>query len=243
VSAHPDHALAGNFSSRLIRQEAAARQTGTFYFEKPTGFSFTAGQFVDITLPVTGVPDLDRIHSFTISSAPYEDHLAITTRLRDSPFKRALRALGPGDAIDVEGPYGAFVISPDIPRPIAFLAGGVGVTPASSIVKQAARDGTLADVYLFYSNRTRDDAPFLTEFGRLQAAHSGFHLIAAMTEDPSWPGEKERIGIEMIRRYLDPLGTSFYVSGPPAMVAAMREMLTGAGVGRDRIKVENFSGY
>jgi ferredoxin-NADP reductase len=238
-----EHVLAGTFSSRLIRQEAAARQTGTFYFEKPAGFLFTAGQFVDITLTVTGVPDRDRVHSFTISSAPYEDHIAITTRLRDSPFKRALRALKPGDVIDVEGPYGEFVIASDTPRPIAFLAGGVGVTPASSIVRQAARDDTLAEIYLFYSNRARDDAPFLEELGRLQAGHPGFHLIAAMTEDPSWPGEKERIGVEMIRRYLDPFRASFYVSGPPDMVTAMREMLRLAGVGRDRIVFEDFSGY
>ena len=235
--------MPNNFLSRLIRQELAALQTGTFYFEKPSVFRFTAGQFIEITLPLADVPDADRIHSFSISSAPCEDHIAITTRLRDSPFKRAMRLLTPDDAVEVEGPYGKFVVSQDTPRPVAFLAGGVGITPAFSIIKQAARDSELAAVYLFYSNRSQAETPFLGQLAHLQTEHSEFHLIAAMTAEPSWNGEKERISIEMIRRYVDPFSTSFYTSGPPGLVTAMREMLALNGVGRDQVLFESFSGY
>ena len=70
-----------------------------------------------------------------------------------------------------------------------------------------------------------------------------FHLIAAMTAEPSWNGEKERISIEMIRRYVDPFSTSFYTSGPPGLVTAMREMLALNGVRRDQVLFESFSGY
>src|SRR5262249_49189439 len=154
----------------------------------------------------------------SISSAPYEDHLAFTTRLRDTTFKRTLRALTPGDAVEIEGPYGKFVVSPDTVRPIAFLIGGVGITPVFSIIKQAVRDRALTDIYLFYSTRRGAEAPFLTELTRLQEEpHPRFHLLATMTDEPSWNGLKERISIEMIRRYVDPLSTSFYTSGPPGM--------------------------
>ena len=101
-----DRVLPNTFESRLVRQELAALQTGTFYFEKPSGFRFTAGQFIEITLPLTNLAESDRIHAFSISSAPYEDHIAITTRLRDSPCKRALSSLTPHDTVEVEGPYG-----------------------------------------------------------------------------------------------------------------------------------------
>lgn len=193
--------MPNHFLSRLIRQELTALQTGTFYFEKPPAFRFIAGQFIEIALPIADVSDSDRIHTFSISSAPYEDHIAITTRLRDSPFKRAMRLLTPDEVVEIEGPYGKFVVSQDTPRPIAFLIGGVGITPAFSIIKQAARDSELAAVYLFYSNRNQAEAPFLAQLAQLHAEHSDFHLVAAMTAEPSWNGEKERVSIEMIRRY------------------------------------------
>ena len=232
-----------HFATRLIRQESASRGTGTFYFEKPLGFEFTAGQFVEVTLAISGVPDNDRVHCFSISSAPFEDHIAITTRLRDSPFKRALRRLTPGGAVDVDGPYGRFVVSQNTARPVAFLVGGVGITPAFSIIKQAARNSELTAIYLFYSNRNQEETPFLGQLTRLQTDHPEFHLIVTMTDELSWNGEKERIGPEMIRRYVDPLNTSFYTSGPPAMVTAMRDMLAANGVRPDRVLFEEFSGY
>ena len=181
--------MPNSFPSRLIHQELTALQTGTFYFEKPSAFRFTAGQFIEMALPLANVPGSDRIHSFSISSAPYEDHIAITARLRDSPFKRALSLLTPDDAVEVEGPYGKFVVSQDIPRPVAFLVGGVCITPAFSIIKQAARDSELAAVYLFYSNRNQAEAPFLAQLAQLQADHPEFHLVAAMTAErghPTW---------------------------------------------------------
>ena len=235
--------MPGKYVARLIRQEAAAFQTGTFYFERPADFRFTAGQSIEIALAVSDAPESDRIHTFSICSAPYEDHVAITTRLRDSPFKRALRLLKPDDTVEVEGPYGKFVVTRETPRPVVFLVGGVGITPAMSIIKEVAHDSRLAGVYVFYSNRTAAEAPFLEQLNHLQAEHSGFHLIATMTADHSWSGEKERVSMEMVRRYLDPSGASFYTSGPPSMVKAMREMLEHYSVRRGQIWSESFSGY
>ncbi len=235
--------MSDKYLARLIRQESAAFETGTFYFEKPAEFQFTAGQFIEITLPLSGGSESDRIHTFSISSAPSEDYIAITTRLRNSPFKRALSVLAPNDSVEIEGPYGKFVVSQDTPRPIAFLVGGVGITPAFSIIQQAARDSGLAGFYLFFSNRTRAEAPFLAQLAHLQAEHSQFHLVATMTDDHSWDGEKDRISIEMIRRYIDPASASFYTSGPPSMVTAMREMLAQNSVRREQVWFESFLGY
>lgn len=231
------------YVARLIRQEAPAFQTGTFYFERPAGFRFTAGQSIELSLPVSDAPESDRIHTFSICSAPYEDHVAITTRLRDTPFKRALRLLKPEDTVEVEGPYGKFVVTPKTARPVVFLVGGVGITPAMSIIKEHARDSGLARFYVFYSNRTVAETPFLEQLNHLQAEHSGFSVIATMTADASWSGEKERVSMEMVRRHLDPSQASFYTSGPPSMVQAMREMLEHHSVPRHRIWFESFSGY
>ena len=235
--------MSDKYTAHLIRQEVAAFETGTFYFERPANFRFVAGQSIELELPVSGAPEPDRIHTFSICSAPYEDHLAITTRLRDSPFKRALRLLKPHETVRVEGPYGKFVVSQETPRPMVFLVGGVGITPAMSIIKEQAHDSGLSGFYVFYSNRTAAEAPFLEELHHLQAEHSGFHFIATMTADQSWSGEKERLSMELVRRYVDPSGSSFYTSGLPSLVKAMREMLEQHGVPREQICFESFPGY
>ena len=196
-----------------------------------------------MTISLGELSESDRIHTFSISSAPCEERIAITTRLRDSSFKRALSQLEPGNVVEIDGPYGNFVVSPDVRRPVAFLVGGVGITPAVSILKQAAQDSALAGFYLFYSNRDQTEAPFLTELTHIQADSPEFHLIATMTADQSWIGERERISMDMIRKYVDPEVASFFISGPPNMVTGMRDMLTTAGITREQVRFEAFAGY
>ena len=235
--------MSDGYGTRLLRKEVTAVQTATFYCEKPTGFRFTAGQFIELTLPLPDSPDEDKSHTFSICSAPFEDWIAFTTRLRDSPFKQALTLLEPSAHLTVDGPYGNFVVSSDTPKPVVFLAGGVGITPAISILKQQAHDSLLAGSYLFYSNRTRDEAPFVDELVLMESKNSNFHLIATMTADPTWAGETERINMAMIAKHVDPAAASFYISGPPNMTKAMRDMLLDHNVRAQQIKYEAFSGY
>ena len=59
-----------------------------------------------------------------------------------------------------------------------------------------------------------------------------------------WTGETGFIDGEMLARHLGPLqGPIYYIAGPPPMVAAMRQMLVGAGVDEDDIRSEEFAGY
>jgi ferredoxin-NADP reductase len=76
-----------------------------FYFERPAGFHFVAGQSMDFTL--INPPEADdegNTRSFSIASAPYEEDLMIATRMRDTAFKRVLKNLAIGSEIQIEGP-------------------------------------------------------------------------------------------------------------------------------------------
>ncbi len=236
------------FRIKLKRQTQVASGTGSFYFEKPNGFDYEAGQFVEMTLDgVEEASDADRVHSFTLCSAPCEDDLMITTRLRDSIFKQTLRALKPSDEVVIEGPYGTFTLREDTPRPVVLIAGGVGITPMRSLLTQAAVDGRLDDVFLFYSNRTPDECAFFGELDELQKTHGGFHFVPTMSgltpEHTDWQGERGRVDFGLLSRYVDPVRACFYVSGPPGLVGAMRTMLAENGIERQNIRVENFDGY
>jgi ferredoxin-NADP reductase len=159
-----------------------------------------------------------------------------------------LRKASLGLQVKIDGPGGSFVLHRKSEKPAAFLAGGIGITPFLSIIRQAGHDKSPHHLYLFYSNRRPEDAPFLDLLLEATKANPNFHLIATMTEmDKSqreWKGETGYINKDMLTKHLPSLqGPIYYLAGPPAMVAAMRGTLIEAGVDEDDIRTEEFSGY
>lgn len=87
-------AVATTFMSKLSKREGVAEGTMTFRFEKPEGWTFIAGQFVDMTL--LNLPQTDRegnTRTFSIASAPQADLFMVATRMHDTAFKRVLQRL------------------------------------------------------------------------------------------------------------------------------------------------------
>lgn len=234
---------------KLIGHEEIASGTMAFHFEKPEGFTYKAGQFCDLTLDDPPETDAEgNTRGFTLASAPYESDLMVSTRLRDTAFKRALKEMQPGSDLKFDAPYGSFTLHGDADIPAVFLSGGIGVTPIRSIVLQATRDKLPHRIVLFYSNRTPESTAFLDELSQAQQSNPNFILVATMTgmaqSSTDWSGETGSITGEMISKSVTDLGRPiFYISGPRAMVAAMRKVLDDAGVKDDRIRTEEFTGY
>jgi ferredoxin-NADP reductase len=186
--------------------------------------------------------------TFSIASPPFEGQLTFATRMRDTALKRSLKAVPIGTEINIASPTGSFTLHKNSNKPAVFLAGGIGITPFFSIVRQADHDRLAHKLYLFYSNRRPEDAAFLGIFQDLEKKNPNFRFIATMTEmarsSREWKGEMGFINGDMLARHLTTLqGPIYYVAGPPSMVAAMREMLVGVGVDEDDIRTEEFSGY
>lgn len=237
------------FTSKLKKRETLAEGTMGFYFAKPAGFQFKAGQYMDITLIDPPETDAEgNIRSLSIASAPEEEHLLFATRMRDTAFKRFLKTAPIDAEVRMEGPMGSFMLHNNPAKPAVFLAGGIGITPFSSIVRHAAKARVPHRSYLFYSNRRPEDAAFMDILGQLEKENTNYKFIPSMSEmeksAKTWNGETGFINKEMLARYLPSLqGPIYYVAGPPAMVTAMRQMLTAAGVDEDDVRTEEFAGY
>ena len=235
--------------TKLTKSEEVAEGTMTFRFTRPSGFEFRSGQSVDITLIDPPETDAEgNTRALSIASPPFEDHLTIATRLRDSAFKRVLRQAPPGLQGGLEGPGGSFTLHKNVGKPAIFLAGGIEITPFLSIVRQKAKEKLQQQLYLFYSNRRPEDAPFMNLLAEMPADNPNFHFIPTMTamakSRREWNGETGVIGREMLLRHVpDPVGPIYYMAGPPAMVAAMQQMLASAGVDEDDFRTEEFLGY
>ena len=238
-----------SFICKLKDGKEVAEGTMAFRFEKPSGWTFKAGQYLDMTLLDPPESDAEgNVRSFSIASAPHEETLMVATRMRDTAFKRVLKTVPIGTPVRIEGPSGDLILQNDSTRAAVFLAGGIGITPFRSIVQWAAKEKSPHRIVLFYSNRRPEDAPFLEELENLERENPKYKLIASMTEMEKshrpWNGETGLIDQEMLGRHLKGAASPiYYIAGPPAMVKGLHEMLNKAGVDDDDIRAEEFAGY
>jgi ferredoxin-NADP reductase len=237
------------YETELKDREEVAEDTMAFHFSKPAGFDFKAGQ--SMTVSLIDPPETDakgNRRNFSIVSAPFEQELVIATRMRDTAFKRVLKTMPIRTKVHLRGPGGKLVLDGNASRPAVFLAGGIGVTPFVSMLRQAAHDELPHKLFLFYSNRRPEDAAFLDELMELQRRNSNYRFVGTMTEMEKsrrpWQGEREFISKGMLARHIDDIAAALhYMAGPPAMVEAMQKMLVEAGIKSENILSDEFYGY
>ncbi|WMT92942.1 FAD-dependent oxidoreductase (plasmid) [Pelagibacterium sp. H642] len=226
-------------------REEETEGTTTFHFERPAGFQFKAGQAIYLTLPASiGADNRGRMRTFSLSSSPHDRDLTITTRVSDSAFKKALQALPLGTEIELSGPYGNMVL--DERRPAVFIAGGIGITPFRSMIRDAIERGLRQRMVVFYSVRKAEDAAFVGELEALAEHNPRFELVPTITGPgevpPGW--QRGKVTNEMISRHAGDLADqTFYVAGPPKMVEGLKQMLLASGVATADFHIEEFTGY
>ncbi|MEK7159193.1 MAG: FAD-dependent oxidoreductase [Patescibacteria group bacterium] len=226
-----------NHSSKVTRNEKLADKTVGVWFEKPIGFDFKPGQFVNITL---AQDDVKITHCMTIASTPHEPELLVAARLTGSAYKNILEKLKPGDTIDFSKPLGSFTLQKS-KLPAVFIAGGIGITPFLSILKDAEENKSARQFVLFYFNKEKSGATFLTELSALQLPN--YNFIPVMTDDVAWPGEHGYLTETLLKKHLNIKQDDYYVVGPPRMVKESVELLKKLSVPNEQIKSEEFIGY
>lgn len=238
-----------SYEIQLLRRECVAEDTMAFYFSKPAGYEYRAGQSARIALIDPLESDKKgNSHVFTLASAPHNTELMIATRLRASVFKRALQTAPVGTAYRIGEASGSLVLHKDSSRPAVFLAGGIGITPFLSILRYAAFAALPHRIYLFYSDRRPARAAFLPELRAAPQSNPNCHVIVTMTAADgslkAWTGERGRIGSELLERHLPDLTSPiYYLAGSPAMTMAMLDLLQQNGVRDHAIKSAEFYGY
>jgi ferredoxin-NADP reductase len=239
------------FDVALKSKAMVAAGTWAFRFERPAGFVYKAGRHVRMTLLAPAYRDkAGATRFFSFASTPHDDDLIFVMRMRETAFKRSLMALNTGELVRIEmlvnAPRGAFALDESATEPAVFLAGGIGVVPAYSMIRDALQRSSQRKLFLFYSSRTPDDAPFLAELQDLAERHANLVFVPTMTRDdlPSWTAEKGRITADLIRQHVGGfLPATYYIAGLPDMVSAMRSLLKDERVPAAHVLAEEFGGF
>ncbi len=229
--------------AQLTSRTSLSNTIVSFGFTPNQPFTFTAGQFIELTLPGHVEAGHPAHRWFTISSSPHESEISITTRVGDAahtPFKRALDQLALGAEVSISEPMGDFVLPMLLQTPIVMVAGGIGITPFHSMLNWMSHTKEDRPVKLLYSVRTEDDIIFQDSFER---SHTHATIVV---EHPAaaWGGERGRLTAEMIIGIEKPTDESlFYLSGPEPFVQSLQADLRQHGVSNQQIVVDEFQGY
>jgi ferredoxin-NADP reductase len=234
------------FKSTLLEKIPRSSDTTSYRFSRPPEYSFQAGQWYTITIPS---PDGPLDHHFSHADSPTESFVELTTRLTGSVFKNTLDALPLGAEVDIEGPYGRFLFGYDRPR-IAFLTGGIGVTPVRSMLRYLADTGGEGRmpgqrIVVVYGSMTEDGIVYKEEFDEFERTIPGLRVVHVITNpSETWKGHGGFITAAIVTTELvDPGAWTYYVVGPPPMITAMDNVLGQLEIPPDQIIVESFAGY
>lgn len=235
------------FMLRLIEKKRVGTGVYDFAFESDYPLVFKPGQYLEWTLPHDSPDTRGNRRYFTIASSPTEStvHLGVRFSKPPSSFKRALYGMNPGDTLSAAHQAGSFTLPKNPDQKLAFIAGGIGITPFRSMVQYLLDTHEQRSATLLYSNKTSGEIAYRDVFERAQNELGMKTLYAVTNEETSTPGTYRGLIDEalIMREIPDYRERLFYISGPRGMVEAFRKTLKHMGIHRSQIKIDFFPGF
>jgi ferredoxin-NADP reductase len=219
---------------KFVKKIKEASDCYSFFFEKPIDFSFIPGQFLIYTIKNEIHDDRGEERYFTISSAPFENEIRLTTRIFETPstFKEDLMNLKEHEDIEVKGPEGDFLFDENFTNHL-FVSGGIGVTPFRSILLDLQNKNLEPNIKLYYANKNTE----IVFQDELEDINNINLLIEYFIEDNKLTPEKIYEDFKVIDN------CAIYISGPEPMVEIYSSELLKLGVPEKNIKRDYFPGY
>ena len=231
--------------ARLTEKIKRTDTIESFRFAPDERIDFIAGQFMQVILDEKNRDNKELNKYLSFSSSPLRPYIEFTKRLSQSAFSQRLNALQPGDEVLLKAPLGGCVFK-EADQKIAFLIGGIGITPVISIVEYITEKKIATDAVVFYSNRNEAEIAFKPQLDQWQGENEKLKVFYAVTD--CQPKDTAciygRISKEMLQEKLPDLQERImFIFGPPKMVEAMSALCVELGCSKNNIKTESFIGY
>jgi len=226
-----------NVAIQLVVRERRVETPGytSVLFDSPRDFTFEAGDWIDIEFADAS---LRGGKTYSLSSAPSDDHLMITFRDGISPYKRTLQSVNPGDKATITQYGNDYGFQMSAFRSSVLVAGGVGIAPFRSMLKEAIETHTTPDRTLVYFNQTNDFL-FQTELESWRERLPGLKIHYSVTKDM-----KRKQREKLLREIARDTTSLFYIAGPEGMVEKTAHFFEDeCGVLARNVRIDSFGGY
>ena len=204
-----------------------------FSLEDSNEIDFVPGQAAEIAADKDGWRDKGQ--PFTFTSLPSEDHLEFTIKIypKHEGVTEELSKLSPGDNFILRDVFGAIKFK----GKGTFIAGGAGVTPFISILRNLHDKGELPGNRLIFANSKERDIINEKEFEKML----GDDFINILSKEDIEPYSYGHIDKEYLKENITSLDDYFYVCGPEAMMDVTIDALKELGVKDEKIVKEKFN--
>ncbi len=225
--------------------------TAEFIFNSDYQMHFKPGQYLEWTLGHKKVDMRGNRRYFTIASSPTEKEFRLGVKFYPEPssFKKALAYMNDGDTIIASQLSGDFVLPHNKKKKLVFIAGGIGITPFRSMIQYLIDKKEKRDIILIYSNKKEVDIVYKDIFD-LAVKNLNLRVIYTLTdlkdeqEKMKWTGKVSQIdGKFILDEIKDFRERTFYISGPPSMVAGIENTIINLGLSKRHIKTDFFPGF
>jgi predicted ferric reductase len=223
-----------------VREERGETSTLVLKPEGHDGLRFAAGQFTWLTLGKS--PWSLQQHPFSMSSSALDPGRVEISIRALGDFTAKAHEVPPGTCAFLDGPYGAFALRAQPVEGAVFIMGGIGITPAMSILRTCRDRGDRRRLLLIYANTSWDDVAFREELDALEA-ELDLELVHVLETPPDdWHGETGLVTDDVLERHLprDGRDTHYFVCGPPPMMELVERHLARRGVPIWNRSVERF---
>jgi len=204
---------------------------------------FQAGQYINLFVDVAGVRTS---RPYSISSPPSQSgYYEIAVRRVEDGFvsNYLLETVKVNDRLESTGPSGNFYYNPLFHgNDLVFLAGGSGITPFMSMIREVTDRGLPRKIHLIYGSRKPDDMIFGQELQEKAKLHENFKLTSVISEPPEgFEGFTGFISAKLMKDVLGSMeGKTFYICGPEAMYTFCLPELLKLQVPARKIRMEVF---
>ena len=203
-------------------------------------FSFKAGQFVMLDLPIQSKVTN---RSYSIASAPGSDNtfeLAIVINPAGIGTPYLFENIKKNSIVKCTKALGKFLLPEIIDVDLCFICTGTGIAPLRSMTLDVFnRNIPHKNIYLVFGNRGTKDILYRKEMEELEFKHSGFHFIPVLSRDNSgWKGRKGYVHTHYEEVFFDKRPALFYICGWPNMIKEARQRIEMMGYDRKKIKFE-----
>lgn len=201
---------------------------------------YRAGQFIWLTAGARRFPLFD--HPFSIAGSPAAPSLRLIIK-EAGDFTRGIGALPAGTPMGVDGPYGTFTLARHDGEAILLIAGGVGIAPIMSLLRDLVAQRDPRPVRLVYAAGQVENFACLEEIRAAQEMLDLQVLLVSERDAPGWTGElgmPDRPRLARLMTGLDPAHCVALICGPGPMVTAVSDGLLDLGVPMGQVVYERF---
>lgn len=218
----------------VLRAQRLENECMSVYFAAPIGFDFAAGDWVDINFMDK---KLEGGITYSLSSSPTEGELAITFKTGVSPFKKSLQSVQPGDEMYISQYGNDYNFYLHQNRSSVLIAGGIGIAPFRSMIKEMYDRQSKNSVQLIYLNK----GPSFVFHDELEAWNSMLPNLKILYVNTEELNRKKRENL--LLQVIDKTAHHYFIAGPEGMVESTEHLLIDNGVSVKDIRIDSFGGY